>query len=273
MPIEPCVFTDEVSLDFEEAVQLSVEAGATAVEIRGRLPGGSITTIADEDVETMQAVLAKFGVRVGSLGSPFGKCSLENPEEMAQHQRHFDRMLQLSEAFGTPIIRGFALWRPTKRPDAERPDLEAYLDRIVEFLTPAVRKAEAAGVFLCLENEASTMVGTCTEARRVIDALDGSPALAVAWDVNNGADCGEAPLAEGYPLIRGRVRHVHVKPNPEKRMETVSTTSVTYEEVFRALLADGYRGAASIEHWGTPELMLRGVEELVALLERMKALG
>ena len=26
MPIEPCVFTDEVSPDFEEAVQLSVEA-------------------------------------------------------------------------------------------------------------------------------------------------------------------------------------------------------------------------------------------------------
>jgi sugar phosphate isomerase/epimerase len=273
MPIEPCVFTDEVSPDFEEAVQLSVEAGAVSVEIRGRLPGGSITTISDEDVEMMQAILAKFGARVGSLGSPFGKCHMDNPEEMAQHQRHFDRMLQLSEAFGTPIVRGFALWRPTKGPDAERPDLPSYLDRIVEFLTPAVKKAEAAGVFLCLENEASTMVGTCAEARQVIDALGGSPALAVAWDVNNGADCGEGPLAVGYPLIRGRVRHVHVKPNPDKTMETVSSSGVTYEEVFRTLLADGYQGAASIEHWGTPELMLRGVEELVALRERMRALG
>src|SRR5437899_12821061 len=141
MPIEPCVFTDEVSQDFEEAVQLSVEAGATAMEIRGRLPGGSITTISDADVEMMQAILAKFDARVGSLGSPFGKCSMDNPEEMEQHQRHFDRMLQLSDAFGTPIIRGFALWKPQKGPDAERPDLERYLDRIVEFLTPAVRKA------------------------------------------------------------------------------------------------------------------------------------
>jgi sugar phosphate isomerase/epimerase len=273
MPIQPCVFTDEVSPDFEEAVQLSVEAGATSIEIRGRLPGGSITTISDEDVETMQAILAKFDVRVGSLGSPFGKCHLDNSEEMEQHQRHFDRMLQLSKAFGTPIIRGFALWRPEKGPDAERPGLEPYLDRIVEFLMPAVRKAEAAGVFLCLENEGSTLVGTCAEARRVIDALGGSPALAVAWDVNNGFDCGEEPLAVGYPLIRGRVRHVHVKPNPDQQMETVSRSGVTYEQVFRVLLADGYQGAASIEHWGSPELMLRGVEELVALLEGMKALG
>lgn len=273
MPIQPCVFTDEVSADFEEAVQLSVEAGATAIEIRGRLPGGSITTITDDDVETMQAVLAKFGATVGSLGSPFGKCSMDNPEEMAQHQRHFDRMLRLAELFGTRIIRGFALWRPEKGPDAERPGIEPYLKRIVEFLTPAVRKAEAADVFLCLENEGSTLVGTCAEARQVIDALDGSPALAIAWDVNNGFDCGEEPLAVGYPLVRGRVRHVHVKPNPEKHVEMVSSSGVTYEAVFRALLADGFAGAASIEHWGSPELMLRGIEELVALLERMQALA
>src|SRR5690349_20528764 len=99
MPIEPCVFTDEVNPDFEEAVQLSVEAGATAMEIRGRLPGGSITTISNADVEMMQAILAKFNARVGSLGSPFGKCAMDNPEELAQHQRYFDRMLQLAEMF------------------------------------------------------------------------------------------------------------------------------------------------------------------------------
>jgi len=263
MRIEPCVFTDEVSPDFEEAVQLSVEAGATAIEIRGRLPGGSITTISDEDVATMQAILAKFGARVGALGSPFGKCEMDNPAELAQHQAHFDRMLQLSRAFETPIIRGFALWRPTKGPDHERPGLEPYLERIVAFLTPAVRKAEAAGAVLCLENEGTTLVGTC--------AVGGSPALAVAWDVNNGTDCGEEPLAVGYPLIRSRVRHLHVKPNREGHIETVSASAVTYDQVFRTLLADGYRGAASIEHWGSPERMLRGVEELVETLERVGA--
>jgi sugar phosphate isomerase/epimerase len=274
MPIQPCVFTDEVSADFEEAVQLSVEAGATAMEIRGRLPGGSVTTISDADVESMHAILAKFGARVASIGSPFGKCSMEDPEELAQHQRHFDRMLQLAERFGTPIIRGFALWKPKETgPETERPDLGPYMERIVRFLTPAVRKAEAAGVALCLENEPSTMVGTCREAREVMDALGGSPALAVAWDVNNGVYCGEDALAEGYPLIRGRVRHVHVKPNREKHMDTVGESAVTYAQVFQALLADGYNGAASIEHWGSPELMLRGVEELVETLGRLRAMA
>lgn len=270
MPIEPCVFTDEVNPDFEEAVELSVEAGATAVEIRGRLPGGSITTISNADVELMQAILAKFNARVGSLGSPFGKCAMDNPEEMAQHQRYFDRMLQLARMFETPIIRGFALWKPKETgPETERPDLDHYMERIVEFLTPAVRKAEAAGAILCLENEPSTLVGTCREARQVLDAVGDSPALAIAWDVNNGVYCGEPVLSEGYPLVRGRVRHVHVKPNPDKHMDTVATSTVTYEEVFQALLADGYHGCASIEHWGSPDLMLRGIEELVVTLDRL----
>lgn len=270
MPIEPCVFTDEVSPDFEEAVQLSVEAGATAMEIRGRLPGGSITIVSDEDVRTMQVILAKFGAHVGSLGSPFGKCHMDDPAELARHHAFFDRMLELSRAFGTPIIRGFALWKPQKGPDQERPQIEQYLERIVQFLTPAVRKAETAGVALCLENEGSTLVGTCREARRVLDALGNSPALAVAWDVNNGWHCGEQPLAEGYPLIRGHVRHVHVKPNRDGHMDTVAGNSATYDEVFRTLLADGYSGAASIEHWGSPELMLRGVRELVETLGRLR---
>ncbi len=269
MPIQPCVFTDEVSPDFEEAVQRSVEAGATAMEIRGKLPGGSITTISDGDVATMQTVLAKFDARVGALGSPFGKCHMDRPAELDEHQRHFDRMVQLAKAFGTPVIRGFALWRPEAGPDSERPDLAPYLERIVEFLTPAVRKAEQAGVVLCLENEGSTMLGTCGELRRVLDAMGDTPALAVAWDVNNGYDCGEEPLAVGYPLIRGHVRHVHVKPNPHGHMDTVSRSRVTYDDVFTALLADGYQGAASIEHWGSPALMLRGIEELVDTLQQL----
>src|SRR5262249_56498232 len=106
---------------FEEAVQLSVEAGATRMEIRGRLPGGSVTTVSDADVANLQAILAKFGARVGSIGSPFGKCNMEDPEELAQHQRHFDRMPQLPGRFGTSIIRGFALWQPQRTgPETER---------------------------------------------------------------------------------------------------------------------------------------------------------
>jgi sugar phosphate isomerase/epimerase len=269
MRIEPCVFSDEVAADFDEAVRLSVEAGATGLEIRGKLFGKGVTGITDEDVGRMQAILERHGARVAAIGSPFGKCDMNDPAELEQHQRHFERMVQLAHVFGTPIIRGFALWKPDRGRDAARPNLDAYLERIVRFLQPAVRLAEREQVVLCLENEGATLVGTCAEARAVIDALGSSPALAVAWDVNNGWGSGEIPIPDGYNLIRGRVRHLHVKPNRQKSMATVADTDITYATVLRTLLEDGYEGAASIEHWGSPELMLEGVRQLVGTLQRI----
>ncbi|MDH7570720.1 MAG: sugar phosphate isomerase/epimerase family protein [Armatimonadota bacterium] len=264
-PIEPCVFCDEVSPDFEESCRLCAGAGAVALEIRGRMFGKDVTGIDDNDVARMKQIMAQYGLRVAAIGSPFGKCHMERPDEIARHHAFFPRMVELAQTFGTTVIRGFAFWNPLRGLDSDRPDIQQYLPRIVDFLAPAVKQAEAAGVFLCLETEGATMTGTLHECRQVLDAV-GSPALGVAWDVLNGLMCGEIPLPDGYEEVRGRVRHVHVKPNRDKNMRTVGDTRVTYADIFHALLADGYQGVASIEHWGSPDLMLAGVRELAALL-------
>ncbi|MGQ9732963.1 MAG: sugar phosphate isomerase/epimerase family protein [Candidatus Zipacnadales bacterium] len=263
--IEACIFADEVSTNFDEAVRLSVEAGATAIELRGGIWGRNVQNCTDEDVERMKEVLAKYGARIGVIGSPVGKCDLENEEEYQTHLRWFDRMCELAHEFHTSIIRGFAFWNPN-RPEHIRPNLENYLPRIVEKLTPIVRKAEQGNVFYCLETENSTMTGTCAEIARLIEALEGSPHLGVVWDVNNSWHGGELPYPDGYSRIRGRVRHVHVKPNAAQNLDTVADTSFSYADILRILKADGYDGCLSIEHWGSPHLMLEGVRQLVALL-------
>lgn len=269
--IRPCVFSDEVAPEFEEAARLSAGAGAAGLELRGRMWGKSIGQIGDQDVERIRGVCARNGLEVAVIGSPVGKCDMEDPEECRRHQLLFSRMAALARAFGTRLIRGFALWRPgrDRATDDIRPDLDAYLPRVVEFLAPLVEAAEREGVRLCLETEGATLVGTCAEARKVMDALGRSPALGVAWDVNNGLACGESPYPEGYALIRDRVYHVHVKPNREKSLATVGESDLTYEELLRILKEDGYEGWASIEHWGSGEVMLQGVRELAAVLERV----
>jgi len=268
MSIRPCVFSDEVASDFEQAVHLSKEAGAEGLELRGRLFGKSITQIDDAEVERIRDVCQAAGVEVAVIGSTVGKCEMEDADECRQHHGHFARMVELAHAFGTHLIRGFALWRPnrSRESDADRPDLEQYLPRITEFLEPIVRLAEEEGVRFCLETEGATMAGTCAEARRVMDALGDSTALGVAWDVNNGLSCGEVPYPYGYDLIRDRVYHLHVKPNPAGSIATVGDASLTYVEILAALNRDGYDGWASIEHWGSPEAMLTGVRELAATL-------
>lgn len=267
--IDLAFFTDEVARDdFDASVRQGVEAGANAAELRGGLYGKKIQDLSDEDAERIAAALQRYGAKVAAIGSPFGKCDPTNPEEVEAHHRIFERMAALAHRFGTPVIRGFAFWSPARR-GRPRPRIEDCLDGIVPLLRPAVEVARREGVILAFENEPATLIGTARDARVVIDALGGGPALGVAWDVRNGEGLGEVAYPDGYACVRGLVRHVHVKPDPEKAMGTLNAQGATYADAFRDLLRDGYRGAVSIEHWGSPDLMLRGIRELRALLNRL----
>lgn len=268
--IRPAFFTDEVAEEFEAAVRQGAAAGAQGLELRSRLWGRSIEDLSEDEVRRIQDIAARYHVRVAVLASPFGKCSHRDPAEIARHHRIFERLVQLAGQFGTPLIRGFAFWNPHGN-ERRRPDLTAYLDAIVSFLKPAVQMAEEAGVTLCLETEGATMGGTCAETRRILEAVGPSPALQVVWDAHNAWHCGEEPLPDGYAQVRGRVRHLHVKPNAARSLATVAGSATSYRQVFQALLDDGYEGWASIEHWGRPEDMLSGLRQLGALLEEMEA--
>jgi len=267
--IEVSVFADEVSGDFEEAVDLCTRAGATGIELRGGIWGRSVQTCTDDDVERMRDVLARYGARVAVIGSPVGKCALGNEEEYHTHLRWFDRMCELAHAFDTRIIRGFAFWTPS-REGLPRPDLDELVEEIGARLSPIARRAGEEGVYFCLECEPSTCSGTCGEIARIIEAIEPRDNVMVAWDVNNAARLGEHPLREGYPLVRERVKHVHVKPNSRKSIETVWDSDATYRQVFETLIADGYEGVATIEHWGSRWLMLEGVRQTVELLKAIE---
>ena len=270
MMVDVCFFADEVSKDFDQAVKLGVDAGANAIEIRGGLWGDSVTTIDDDGVKRMQDVLAKYNARVTCIGSPFGKCNIDSLEEYETHRRYFDRMIELAHAFETHIIRGFMFWKPDRKTDKSRPDLSKYIDQIVEKMSPIIPIAESAAVTLSIENEGSTLLGTCQEVKTAIDALGNSPALTVCWDVMNGLHSGENPYPDGYDHIKGLVTHFHIKPNADKKMNPVGTTNIIYQDLLTSVIADGFSGSASIEHWGTPELMLQGIRELRQTIDQMQ---
>ncbi len=267
--IEVGVFADEIAADFEEQIDLAGRAGASCVELRGGIWGRNVQSCTDADVARIQEVLARHEARVAVIGSPVGKCTLHDEEELATHIEWFDRMCELAHVFETRIIRGFAFWTPSRRA-MPRPNLDEILPDIASRLEPIARRAIEQDVYFCLECENATCSGSCAEIARIIDAIAPNDNLMVAWDCNNAAAVGEHPLREGYPLVRERIKHVHVKPNRYKNIDTVGQTDATYKEVFEALLADGYEGVATVEHWGSRWLMLEGVRQTAALLEHLQ---
>jgi sugar phosphate isomerase/epimerase len=216
----------------------------------------------------MRDILSRHESRVGVILPPCGKCNIEDPAEVERHTQIFSRMTELAHAFDTCLIRAFPFRRPGYQ-EYEPSHLDEYLELIVRNLMPMVRMAESEGVIICLECVGSTLARTSQEIRRVIDALGNPSCVGVIWEIDVASKAGELP-SEGYQFARGLVRDVHVKPNTDHRIDPVGTSTDTYEQALNSLLADGYKGTATIEHWESTEGTLSGIRQLKALLSKMQ---
>jgi sugar phosphate isomerase/epimerase len=253
--IQSCVFTDEISRDFEEAVRLCAELRVDYVEVRG-VWDTNINRMDLEGARKLKTILDRYGVSVGILGSGLGKCNLFDDEEWAENLSFFERQIRFCDLFDTRKIRCFAFWVPegVDYRAGERPDLETHLGPIAERLQGPARRAAQEGIVLSLETEAATFGGTCPEVRAVIDAVDCS-ALTCCWDVANSWSAGRIAFPNDYEYIQGMVTHVHVKDctfDPADQSKRTGWThidlgEIPYKEIFKTLIADGYEGLASVE--------------------------
>ncbi|NPV08938.1 MAG: sugar phosphate isomerase/epimerase [Anaerolineae bacterium] len=254
----------EMADDFEESVRLGVEAGARSVALRSRLWGKNLEDLSAADVDRMKAILAQHGASVSAVYSAVGKCSVEDPQEVARNVASLPRMIELAHTFGTDLIRVFPFQRKGVV-EYEPSRLDEHLDLVVDRCAPLVRRAEAEGVVLCLEAVGSTLARTAQELRHVLQALGDSPAAGIVWEIDVAWRAGEPPR-QGYGYARGITRDVHVKPNPELPL---AGAGETYETAIRALLADGYQGPLTVEHWRGADNTMSALRQLGALLARL----
>jgi sugar phosphate isomerase/epimerase len=181
---------------------------------------------------------------------------LDSEEEWKEDLATLERQIGFCELFGTRIIRGFAFLVPDceNGKSAERPDIADYLDQIAERLSAACSRAAEAGVTIALETEPSTFSGSCAEVRSILTAVD-SPALSCCWDVANSWHFGVPAYPEGYQSVKGQISHLHIKdltlaadePSRSTGTTHIDLGDVPYRDIFRALIADGYDGLASVE--------------------------
>ena len=253
--IHSCVFTDELSTDFEEAIRICAELRVGYIEPRDHLFGANINKLDLAGAKRVKATIDRYGIKVGCVGSGFGKCSLTDPDEWKEHQAILERNLLFAHMWGTRVMRVFPFWIPKGvNWRTERPDLEAHLPQIVDKMGWACRRAEQEGVILGIEPEGTTFSGTLPECRRIIDAV-GSKALTVAWDVANSWYYGHNPWPDEYPLVKGLVSHLHIKDaffSPDDPTESIGHThidlgEIPWHDILKQLLADGYEGMASVE--------------------------
>lgn len=241
------VFTDEVSQDLGVALNLAQRFHLDGVEIRS-VWNKPPHELASSDIDRINGMVTDAGLTVVGIAAPFFKCDIESDADYRQHLDILRACIRLAHVLDTSLVRVFAFWK--------RDPLDAYWDRIVERYREPIRIAESEGVILGLENEASTMIGTGWETRRLIDLL-GSPVVRPLWDPANEifADDGEPPFPDGYNHIKRDMVHMHIKDAIKHGPDgpvcvPIGEGGIDYRGQLKALIADGYTGCVSLEtHW------------------------
>jgi len=255
--------TDEFSPTLETALDAMAAVGMTGAELRV-VWGKNIVDLSDDEVDRARAAVEAKGMTVLSIASPVLKCVLPDAPAVdqrfqqdvfgskhtyADQPRLADRAFWIAERTGARIIRVFSYWRTV--------DPDACFDRIVQALKTLADSARQRGLVIGLENEHACNIGTAEEAARVLAAVDHS-ALQLVWDPANALVAGETPYPDGYRrLPPSRIVHVHAKDcdvaGHTPTWGPVGEMSVDWRGQLLALVADGYRGAISLEtHWKGP---------------------
>jgi sugar phosphate isomerase/epimerase len=242
------VFTDEVSQDFDRAVDFAKKFRLDGIEIRS--VWNTPPQEQGPDVrKKMDEVLEGTDLEVASIASPFFKCDLGDKGQYTKHLEILRRSIDLGHHFKCCIIRGFTFWK--------LPDVEAHWQEILDNFAEPVKILEAGDAVLGIENESSTNHGTGALVRRFIDDL-GSPRVKSIWDPANSFHAGADPFPADYEAVAaaGDIVHVHVKdakrdPKTGKVINCeVGDGGCRWADQLQRLKDDGYEGYCSLEtHW------------------------
>ena len=251
------VITDEVTQDFEKALAWVKGFGLQWVELR-LVWDKYVTDFTADDVKRAKDLLAKYGMRVSVLDSPYFKTLLPGSQsrfasakpdplqsDFSQQEAVLQRAMARAKDFGTEKVRIFSFLRVD--------DPKTVFDRVAKELEKTAAIAQSEGIRLVLENEFSCNVATGSESAAMLKAVK-SPALGLNWDPGNAYDAGETrPYPDGYDqLDKARIWHMHLKDAaPGAKGETewmpIGGGKIDYVGQFRALIRDKYKGTMSLE--------------------------
>jgi sugar phosphate isomerase/epimerase len=266
---------DELSPNFERALDLAVNLGIQEIEIHtvGRKV---IEELEPAEVRRVQQELAQRQLHVCNISSTiFLRCHLDDRDEeipwrsafrsikgrYADHLRGLEHALEIAQMLQAPLVRIFGFWQ-------DGPLSEAVYEQVAGRLARPLQMAQLAGIPLALENCPHTWLDWGQRAARLVEMID-SPWLRLLWDPCSGVRSGEPDVLAAYAQISRHLAHVHAKDlrfDPASKRGhiyvPIGQGQVDWRSILAMLQADGYQGVVCIE---THHLGPDGAKESAAI--------
>lgn len=191
-----CAFADESSPEINGQIDALNRNKIEFLEIRN-VDGTNIADISNETAKEVSNRLANGGVKVWSLGSPFGKIGIK--DDFEPHLDLFKKSLENAEILGAKCIRLFSFFTEDHS--------EAVRDEVFERLSKFVDAAKGCGIILCHENEKG-IYGDI--APRCLEIHKQFADIKCVFDPANYVQCGQDTL-EAWEMLKNYIYYLHIK--------------------------------------------------------------
>jgi sugar phosphate isomerase/epimerase len=265
------IVTDEISADPETAIELGVEWGVSAFELRG-FGTDRVPLLNPYQKSRIRELLDEYDVQIVAISPGLFKCPFpigqrdrfplrtfdqalyqqwRQPRDVVKY--HQEELLPLSIEYageiGATKIVAFGFERSL-------PSGSTIPDEILITFRQAAEKVAAAGLELVIEVEAGFWMDTGQNAASILQIAD-HPALGVNWDPGNAIVAGDTPYPDGYNVVRDFVKHVHFKDvsfSPDGSYRYALVGDIDWAGQIGALTGDGYTGHISVETHMEPKV-------------------
>lgn len=291
------IITDQISMDFEEALKTAKRQDYNSIEIHS-LWGKTVEDLTGQEVLKVRELLKTYDMKVSCLSSTiFFMCPLYDYYALdsfnqkfltlngglEKHLEGLKRAAEISQKLEAPFIRIFPFRFPSNKKDVCEDDLKL----VTENINTAVRIAENLDVVLVLENCPHSHMPKGIMTKKVIDNIN-STNLKLLWDSGNSYRAPIDILSDKYAqvspydeldLILPAIKHVHLKDYKYVNNGDASTYnhitfgegSMDYEKILKKLYISKYNNAVSLESEVNYEDTMQSMTNLKKLQNKIES--
>ncbi len=251
-------FSDEAASDIKEQISACKANGVSRVELRG-VNGRNISEFSVEEAKELKKILDDGGIKVATIGSPYGKIEITEPFE--PHFEKFKNTVAVADVLEAEYIRIFSFYF------TKGESYEEYKEEVFRRVGEMASYSNKFGIRCCHENEKGIfgdIPERCLELHKAVgDKLGG------IFDTANYIQCGVETLS-AYKMLDEYIDYHHVKDaRSDGTVTPAGMGDGQFEEILRIFAKKEGERLLCVE----PHLaVFTGLEKLEAHSETIKKL-
>ncbi len=200
--LELGIASDEISSDFNEAVQYGLKWGIKKYEIRV-LKSGRIPEVDEQEIEEVLKTINKHALTITAVSPGLFKLPVSDPGIDHELEVLLPKTIEFAKRVNSNMIIVFGF-------KSDGTDIEAQRTKGVEIMKRAAKIVEKENMMIAIENEPGFVCDTGTNTAKFIERV-GHPLVRSNWDPCNSYGADEQVYPDGYQAIKKYIVNVHAK--------------------------------------------------------------